>query len=149
MSCEQSHLVHRYHDGELATHERAAVEAHLRDCAECRDLLAQFVSLSSQLRVAPLAEIRPMTIARIRESFRKSRDRGVLRLAEWMSAAAAAILIAAILTWPGKRGETASADSMWQTVAVTPPSESHDNVNHDLVVVAQWMADDLSTGETH
>jgi len=149
MACNQSQLVQRYHDGELSVEKRAVVESHLRDCGDCRDLLAHLVSLSSKLRAAPLVDIRPMTVARIRQSWRKAQDRSVLRLAEWMSAAAAAILIAAILTWPGHGNETASADSLWQTVAVTPPNESHEGANHELVVLAQWMADDLSHGENH
>ena len=39
--------------GELAAAERAAVEAHLGGCAECRATLADFAAIAAQLERAP------------------------------------------------------------------------------------------------
>ena len=45
-----------YADGEIARAERRAQEAHLRSCAACRALLAEFKSLGAQIRRMPSAK---------------------------------------------------------------------------------------------
>ncbi len=58
MSCERfEDLLVPYADGELEAAERASVEAHLRDCPECAELLACLRTASTAL--AALPEIEP------------------------------------------------------------------------------------------
>ena len=76
-----------------------------------------------------------------------AQDRGVLRIAGWMTAAAAAVLIAVLLVRNTGRTEAAARPAIWQTVAVMPAMDANEDANRDLVVMAQWMADDLSSGE--
>ncbi len=47
-----------YHDGELTPLQVARVEAHLAECASCRDELAALRSLTRLLQVAPAAQER-------------------------------------------------------------------------------------------
>src|SRR5438067_1659082 len=103
MSCENTRQVHAYHDGELTLSERAAVEAHLRDCGECAALLADLKRMSQFVAAAPLAEMPQAAMHRLEQSFwaARSRERGVLRLAEWMTGVAAAVLIGAAVLWHG------------------------------------------------
>ena len=142
MACSRSTQVQYYHDAELKPEHRQAMEAHLRECAECRQMLAELRSLSSMILRAPLAEMPTGEAIRSDRCRRAARDRGVLRLAGWMTATAAAVLIGALLIRENERNDTALRPEVWQTRAVTPPEDIRDGDNSDL---AQWMADDLSS----
>jgi anti-sigma factor RsiW len=146
MTCEKAAQIHAYHDGELPPAEREAVEAHLRGCAACGELLEDLRRVSELVAGAPMAGISPIAIARLEKSFYAARDRGVLRVASWLTAAAAAVLLA-VSFWPksAETNVTASASTTWQTVAVMPPADESDDLP-ELVVAAQWMANDLSLG---
>ena len=148
MACERSNEMQAYYDGELSPSSREALEAHLRQCAECREMLADLRGLSQMLLVAPLAEMRAGATQRLYGAWYKAGDRDVLRVASWLTAAAAAVLLGAILSWPGEQPpQMVRAPDVLETVAVMSPNEVHDDNRGDLVILAQWMADDLSVGE--
>ncbi|MEP0841818.1 MAG: zf-HC2 domain-containing protein [Phycisphaerae bacterium] len=144
MSCNRSAEVHRYHDGELAAAQRAAVESHVDQCAECKALLSDLARLSALVAAAPRAALPEPALARLRESWRSSRERGVIRVAGWLTAAAAAILIAAVVSGPSHRPESAGEPSFTGTLATLPPVETTED--DELMVMALWMADELSPG---
>jgi anti-sigma factor RsiW len=151
MNCERSNQVHLYHDGELPAVEREALEAHLRCCDECSALLAELRSLSQLFTTAPMGQIQPDAMQRLREARYVLPDTGVLKIAGWLTAAAAAVLIASLpmLHRDDRNNDTQAvpnADVL--DVAVTPPTET-DNSRNDLVALAQWMSDDLSSNERH
>lgn len=152
MSCERSAQVHAYHDDALAGSARVAIEAHLQECADCRALLADLRGLSNLIAAAPLAAMSPEAMVRLASSWRAARDRGVLRITSWLTAAAAAVLIAAPLLFQDGNAPsnptivTSTVDASWEALAVMPPLETDDNVP-DLIVLAQWMANDLSPGD--
>jgi len=149
MSCDKAAQIHAYHDGELSPTERGAVEAHLRDCGDCAELLADLRRVSALVAAAPMENLSPIAMARLEKSFYAARDRGVLRVASWLTAAAAGVLFGTLLTWSEPMNETvttASAAPAWQTVAVMPPPDDADDVP-ELVLAAQWMANDLSPAE--
>ena len=114
-------------------------------CAECAALLAELRGLSRVLVAAPRAELPAGGVERIVQSRQRVRDRGVLRIATWLTAAAASIVLATLLIQPAQqppvREATASA-ALWQTRAVMPPDEM-DNSSTELLVLAQWMTDEL------
>jgi hypothetical protein len=96
-----------------------------------------------------MENISPIAIARLEKSFYAARDRGVLRIASWLTAAAAGVLFGTLLTWSEPANEpiaAAIAPSTWQTVAVMPPPDDADDVP-ELVLAAQWMANDLSLAD--
>jgi len=146
MTCSRTAQVHRYHDGELSSAQREVQEAHIRHCAECRELLADLRRLSSLISGASLAGIPPQTMGRLGECWPVARDRGVLRAASWLTAAAAAVLIGALLAKPADRADVGARPAIWGTIAVMPPVEGPDDSGSDLAVMAQWMVDELSAG---
>src|SRR2546423_10948053 len=109
MSCDNIRQVHAYHDGELPLIERARVEAHLRGCGDCAALLAELRRMSQLVAAARVADMPQDAMHRLEQSFwaARARDRGVLRLAEWMTGVAAAVLIGAAGLW--ERGTRAGA----------------------------------------
>ncbi len=147
-SCDKTIWVQRYHDGELFGAERAATEAHLRDCGECQQTLADLQRLSFLIAAAPLAEMSDDAMDRLR-AYRPAYDdeQGLLRIASWLTAAAAAVLIAALLFDPGDASDGNNQPAVWETLAVMTPASVQDDDNAELLTAAQWMADDLSIGE--
>src|SRR5215831_19396515 len=96
MSCDQMTQIHAYHDGDLSPAQRAQVEAHLLVCSQCRELLEDLQRLSHMIATVPLPELPARALNRMYGSWWASaqvRDRGVRRLAGWLTAAAAAILV--------------------------------------------------------
>ncbi len=155
MNCDRSAQVHAYHDDALAPSARGELEAHLDACPGCRALLADLRSLSNLISAAPLAAMSPETMTRLSNSGRTARDRGVLRITSWLTAAAAAILIGALLLIPDRNAApnpivatstTSTGEAAWETIAVMPPMEIDENVP-ELIVLAQWMANDLSPND--
>lgn len=142
MSCNQTDI-HRYHDGELAPGDRRRTETHLAECTECRALLESLRHLSARLRMADAATLPPGMMERLRRSAPAMRDRGIVRLAGWLTATAAAVLLGALLLNSGQRLGVAGRPATWEAVAVTPPDGLLDEGNSELVVTAEWMADDL------
>jgi anti-sigma factor RsiW len=52
-------MISPYLDGDLSASEHAAVEAHLRDCPRCREMLALLREVNASLRNFPEVEISP------------------------------------------------------------------------------------------
>ena len=147
MTCEKAAQVQLYYDGELDSARSALFEAHLEQCAECSRLLEELGSLSRMLMKAPLPEMRPQVAPRLQGAWYVGRDRGMMRIAGWLTATAAALLVGALLTAPAPQPSAPAKAGMWEAMAVMPPAEPQGEANSDLVQVAQWMADDLSLGD--
>lgn len=147
MKCDKSNLVQRLHDNEVSAAERAAAESHLRECAECRQLLADLRQVSQLIAEAATAVIPDEAVQRMQEVWHAARERSVRRAAGWLTATAAAVLVAALLTSPTGTAESGDQLPIWQTVAVSPSVGEQDDVSEALVT-ARWMADDLRFSET-
>lgn len=143
VACNRTGDIHRYHDGELPDPDRRIIESHLQDCPECRQLLSELQHLSALITGAVTTEAPPALVPRLHECWSAGRDRSVLRLAGWLTGAAAAVLIVALLSKGFGRTNLAAQPPFWEAVAVTPPSEQPEEASPELVV-AQWMAEDLS-----
>lgn len=150
MTCDKAAQLHAYHDGELDVSRAQMLEAHLEECAECSRLLADLRRLSASLAAAPFPAMPDRAMSRFYGSWNAARDRGVLRMTGWLTAAAASLLVGAILMWPGGQRGAVASSNMWETAAVSPPAEAGggEGNSSELIQVAQWMADDLSLGET-
>ena len=151
MHCERSEQVHRYHDGELPAGERDALEAHLKSCAECTELLRELQAVSRMFAGASMATAPDDAMQRIRAARYVLPDAGVLKIAGWLTAAAAAILLAALPVWRQEyhvEAPIATNTEVLDTVAVMPPGDN-ENSQNELVALAQWMSDDLSANERH
>lgn len=150
MTCDQSDQVQAYYDGELPAERRAVVEAHLRQCEPCRVQLAQLRGLSGLLQSAPLRALPAGAMQRLDQAWEAVQERAVLRISSWLTAAAAAVLIGALIWIPMQNrhaSELASSQrepDVWQTVAVMPAPEQREESGDQGIVLAQWMADELS-----
>jgi anti-sigma factor RsiW len=152
MHPEETRL-HDYADETLAAAERAAIERHLADCAECRQLVADIRDLHRQIRALPPLE----PPARAWRAIERALDRGprpaavepgeerairvgalFRRLSPWL-AVAAVLLIAAFASMrlftpspaapiAGPPAATASADS--RELAQSVQSELEQAVSH-------------------
>jgi anti-sigma factor RsiW len=148
MTCQRTNQIQAYYDNELPVPARHEVEAHLRDCTDCRDLLAQLQGLSSLLSEVPLAEPRPGAIQRFENVGSRSWDRGILRIAGWLTATAAAVLLATVVNWSaGLHQQTAQTNDVLETVAFMPPADSPAENRSENMQLAQWMVDDLSPND--
>ncbi|WP_428937140.1 anti-sigma factor family protein [Fontivita pretiosa] len=160
MMCDQTSRIHAYHDGELSAEQRVAVESHLADCPQCRALLEELREISRVLATAPMREMPQRAMSRMYGSWHKAiavraaqqRERSVRRLAEWLTAAAAAVLAVAVLhsrthpsdvLGPSNARNGASADEPIPLVAMLPPAEEASSE----MILAQFMANDLSAAE--
>src|SRR5437016_3397453 len=125
MSCDNIARVHAFYDDEMSLSQRGEFEAHLQTCGDCRQLLAELRRTSALIASAPLAEMPPAVMARLTNTWHSVREqaseRGVMRIAGWLTAAAAAVLIGALLVWPHPRDEGLRAAAPWQAAAVMPP----------------------------
>lgn len=142
MSCDRLAQLQAYYDGELPPSELAVVRAHVAGCAVCRAELDSLKRISELVASAPLAELSPAAMARLERTWTGVRERGVMRIAGWLTAAAAAVMVGTVLIQPIDRTE-AGRSVVWQTTAVMPPAETYDS-SGELVTIAQWMANDLS-----
>ena len=153
MNCDRLIQVHQYHDGELPAGERDAFDAHLKSCTECQDLLTDLRGMSRMLIAAPMVGIADDAMQRLRDARYVLPDTGVLKIAGWLTAAAAAVLIAVLPLWHQEQHEqriavVPAADPNIDVVAMTTSTDADANHN-DLVALAQWMSDDLAGNERH
>jgi anti-sigma factor RsiW len=154
MDCQQIELIHAYHDGELPPAQVAAVEAHLNDCADCRALLADLRHVSQLVAAAPLVDVPPQAMTRMQQAWwaagaaRAAQDRGVLRIASWLTAAAAAVIFAAVMFSPSpNRDGSTNTGANFSLAALTPPAEMQDQdepQQDEVIDAAQWIANDIS-----
>lgn len=154
MSCDNSTQVHAYHDGALTPEQTAQVEAHLRVCGSCRELLEDLKRLTVMFATVPFADMTAAAHNRMQGAWhaaRQVRDRGVRVLAGWMPAAAAAVLVLVPVFSPQTPGDHEQAATTGSTfvdsIAFIAPSGPHDESSTDLVQVAQWFANDLSVDQ--
>jgi anti-sigma factor RsiW len=127
---ELAELLSALADGELPEADRGRVEAHLRDCAECRALAERL----RRLDAAVAAGLNPPTVSaerwdRMLDAIKRAgrvRQAAVLkaapvrrvRFAAW-AAAAAAVLVAAVLLLPG-RGPAGAEYSSAESIVLEP-----------------------------
>lgn len=144
MGCERAPEIHCYHDGELSSAERDQTQAHLRDCAECRLLHSELTGLSALLSRVARAAAPESLMLELRRTREATQERMVIRMAGWLTAAAAAIILGALVTWPTAAREPADTPSQYQIMAALVPSDVITEGSSDRMLLAQWMADEFS-----
>ncbi len=87
-----------YLDGELEAAEREAVQAHLTECAACRELAASYERLFAALDEPALPEPAPGLPARVMQRVAMARARR-RRLQTLVAAAAVLVVCAASMLW--------------------------------------------------
>src|ERR1700743_211642 len=94
-TCSYGPTVDAYHDGELSPAERIAFEKHLAECPPCQADLAQTRMLAAVLAAAPKRGLAPSARQALFDLAPLIGERAYLRIAEWTTALAASVLIAA------------------------------------------------------
>jgi len=148
MTCPNAPDIHAYHDGQLCPSQRAGVQAHLAACPDCATVLNDLRLLTQLIVSAPLPAVSSVGFDRFYNTWHLARQRSVLRISSWLTAAAAAVLIGALVLFPAPHMPvetvSASARPSWEPVALMAPIlEDTGGRDDELVEVAQWMADDL------
>ncbi len=102
MKCQEcEELLHPYLDGELDATQRAAVDAHMTGCKDCRQALEHLQMLRRALQMPELHYSASETLRhRLKTQLREAdaRERRP-KWPQWSAAAAAAVLIAVALVW--------------------------------------------------
>jgi anti-sigma factor RsiW len=147
MDCERSRQLSAYHDGELPVAERAALEAHVAECAVCRGELAQLGALSRLLAQAGQTPVPSGLEARLHERIDHAGELVVVRLAERLMAVAAAVLVACgLYLWQADRTEAAAPIESWERTLISQRLPAAPEPAADDPVI-RWVVADLSEGE--
>ena len=142
--CE--HL-HAFHDGELAAAAATAFEQHLATCAACRNGLDELRAVRRAVAEASRAVPSEAQITAWQRGRRHAQERQVLRLASWMTAAAAALLLAASasLVWTGSTAAAVPAPE-WEVRMLASATPAAEDPADDAALLARWLAADLAAG---
>jgi len=144
MSCDQTQHVQAYYDSEMIPADRAAFELHLRNCPACVLELDDFRRLSSHLAGASIPSLSKDALSRLHGVADVAEERGVLRLAEWLTAAAAAVLLIGVMGLFRHDNTHASAPDTWEQAAIAYPTDHDPTVGPDELQLTEWMRTDLS-----
>jgi hypothetical protein len=155
MSCDRATQVHAYHDRQLGPAAREAFELHADNCSDCAALLNELRLMSRAIADAPLPEVAASSTIneRLYDAWYLAQQRGVLRMSSWLTGAAAAVLVGALLLTPqgntssenpGVASATPAQANVWETAALMPPPERAGERPDEYVELAQWIASDLS-----
>lgn len=149
--------IEAYHDDRLDAATAAQVEAHVKTCAACAAELQALRALSQMFSELPPARLSQIGLARVHGAVDAIADeeRGVLRMARWLSAAAAVVLLGATLALTSLSSQSAQAQSSsselpatvlpqaWERVAMSG-SDATSSSQQSNVVDAEWIVADLS-----
>jgi anti-sigma factor RsiW len=149
MNCEFNILLSRYHDRELTETERTQVANHLRGCPSCAAELEQLQILSQSLRTG-IADVMPRAsaefLARLEGLAPMVERQTVLRFVTRLTAAAAAILVAATVSWAVYR--QAPAQNVGARVSLNPeervvldPDSAVANATEDASLIPEPQSD--------
>ncbi len=141
MECPQANKVSLYHDNEMPPALRAEFEAHLEDCRLCQAELRRLQEMSGALATIPRAQLPDVILGRLHKSVTAAGSRGVLRLAEALSAVAAAILIVCsigLTQVPPPEQAVAAPPALDNQAAVQPSELSPVNLDDAL---ATWTGE--------
>ena len=154
MSCDREAEVHAYHDRQLGPAAREAFELHLESCSECAALLGELRAISQAIADAPLPIVAGAQLnQRLYDAWYVAQQRGVLRMSSWLTGAAAAVLVGALLLTPkgntsidntGVATNAQQQQATWEATALMPPPERAGDRPDEYVELAQWIASDLS-----
>lgn len=145
--CEHADKLTAYHDGQLDERTRASLERHLAQCTTCSSELARLRRLSEILGSTARPGLSAQALRRIHAAVEAAPATSIRRLAEALTAVAAAILIVcgAYLLIPSVSASQAAAP-VWEATAVQHPTEQAGTSDDQL---AMWMVQDLSRETSH
>jgi anti-sigma factor RsiW len=145
MSCDQVQHVEAFYDGEMSSADRDAFAPHLASCADCMAELYALQRLSRHVKSVSIPSVSKDVFARFHGALNVAEERGVLRLAEWLTVAAAAVLVIGLTgLFRHDTTHTASAPDVWEQAAIAYPADHDPTVQSDVLQLTEWMRTDLS-----
>jgi anti-sigma factor RsiW len=152
-TCEHTPQIHAYYDGQLSPEAVEQVQAHLQSCPVCAAEYEALNQVSNLFSDESLPEMTPLMLAqvhqRVDQRMNARLEHGVMRLAQWLSAAAATILVVSSLQLAFMQN-SANADATPNlALQMTTAMLSQDALMGETVSeeqsVAAWIVADLST----
>lgn len=154
-TCEHAPLIGPYHDNEMSPAGRDAFARHLEGCNQCRAELDRIRMISGMVASWPAPQLSPAVAARIKRSFNANPSRGLVRLAEALSAIAAMVLIVCSVGMMRQRpaapptGEVASlvTDTSPRTAPAATPASIYEVLAAPTtadVLTADWSSTELA-----
>lgn len=168
-TCQYQAQLQSYHDNQLPLDQAASIKAHLPTCASCQsefDSLVRTGDLMGELFVdANLPQLRPLALAQVHQQLDKRIDllndqlaeQSSFRLAKWLTAVAACVLLASSVqlffvqsgvTNPGKTYDVAP-NLAWETTSAMLDQENAAGpaVSNEYSLAA-WIVSDLSAARS-
>jgi anti-sigma factor RsiW len=150
-TCSYGSMVDAYHDGELPAEARIAFEKHLAQCPPCQADLAQTRQLAAFVAAAPKRVLSASARQALFDLAPLIGERAYLRIAEWTTALAASVLIAAScwLMFGGKPqgGATFADNTSVVPVFLNPPKE-HDAADlPDDPKLVDWVTTNVAVAQ--
>lgn len=148
LDCKQRGRVSAYYDNELGSGPKAEMAAHLAACGKCQAELEALKALSGRLTSMKTPAVTKDMAARIRQRLEAQEERGLLHVVQAMMGIAAALMIAALVGLRMLNNPVTPEPNPDWAVAAQHPSEEVAGSGQETVLAAQWIVDDLSTGDT-
>jgi anti-sigma factor RsiW len=164
MNCRSAHpLLSAERDGALASHERAALETHLADCADCRRARVNVAAAVEHWRAnvaaakAPDATLAWQAVRRELRATTGRRESGAPWFVSWMlplggaAALAAAVAIALVPQWRGGLGVSSPMNATTMATARAEFVEVPGNASSMVYVddpsgwLVVWAVDDANS----
>ena len=147
MNCQHSRQLSAYYDGELSPEECQALEAHLAECAPCREELAHLRTLSRLVAGVGEAPLPEGMEQRLHARIDGAGDVVVVRLAERLMAVAAAVLVvSAVWLWQVRGTQAGPVAEAWESTVISQSLPTpQEQVPEDPML--KWIVNDLTQGE--
>jgi anti-sigma factor RsiW len=142
-TCQYREQLSPYFDGELSAEASQALEQHLSTCPACVAELAQLRKLSAVIGRWKAPTLSPEATKALHRSIDVTSFRRLERLAMGLSAVAACLVVATLLTSHNTPSPALLAP--WESAAMAATDELPAG-NTQEVAVAQWVVADLSNG---
>lgn len=126
-ACSYSIQLSAYHDGELSSSDREQVERHVAECPACAAELRQFRRLSALLDAAPRPRLNDQSRRDLYALAPQVQEASYLRIAKWMTAMAASMMLGASLWVMSHQPSTQAFSDVpraWEQDAINPPTDA-------------------------
>ena len=147
MNCQHSRQLSAYYDGELHPEECRALEAHLAECALCREELAHLRTLSRLVAGAGETPVPEGMEQRLHQRIDSAGDVVVVRLVERLMAVAAVVMVASVVwLWQAQGTEASPTAEAWESTVISQSLPTpREQVPEEPML--RWIVEDLTQGE--
>jgi anti-sigma factor RsiW len=152
MSCSFNQRLSAYFDGELDAASAEQVRRHVEQCAECAAELAELKGLSGLFEQSPPPRLSQIAMYRLHNKADMLVRGDVLRVARYVRAVAACVLVGSWLWLANSSAavpaaqETVQTAPPWLDVAVTATAETH-SLDATTPAAAWYLADASSRAD--